>query len=60
MRISASRSINEPSPKTPYAVIYDRVSFKDQEEGFSIDSQFGLLRGYAPPADTTGSDVQPD
>ncbi len=47
MRIPLSRSVNEPSPETPYAVIYARVSSKDQEEGFSIDSQLGLLRGYA-------------
>lgn len=27
--------------------IYARVSTKEQEEGFSIDAQLGLLRGYA-------------
>ncbi len=47
MRIPQSRSVNEPSPETPYAVVYARVSSKDQEEGFSIDAQLDLLRGYA-------------
>lgn len=39
---------SEQPAETPKAVIYARVSSKEQEEdGFSIDAQLALLRGYA-------------
>ena len=38
-------SSSTPTSKT--AILYARVSTKEQEEGFSIDAQLGLLRGYA-------------
>ncbi len=42
------------SPKKPTAVIYARVSSKEQEkEGFSIPAQLKLLRSYAEAADLT-------
>jgi DNA invertase Pin-like site-specific DNA recombinase len=38
----------QPVQKTRRAVLYARVSSKEQErEGFSIDSQLKLLRAYA-------------
>lgn len=41
------RKSAERAPESKTAVIYSRVSTKEQEEGFSIDAQLGLLRGYA-------------
>lgn len=38
---------SEQPAEAPKAVIYARVSSKEQEEGFSIDAQLALLRGYA-------------
>src|SRR5262245_21550334 len=41
-------AILNPDPMTPVAVLYARVSSKDQErEGFSIPAQLDLLRFYA-------------
>lgn len=38
---------SERPAEAPRAVIYARVSSKEQEEGYSIDAQLALLRGYA-------------
>ncbi len=44
--------LKQSNPSTTRAVIYARVSSKDQErEGFSIPSQLQLLRGYAASRD---------
>ena len=48
-RNSAARRADNPFPQTtPRAVLYARVSSKEQDrEGFSIDAQLKLLRTYA-------------
>lgn len=42
-----TKKSSKPVSVTPKAVLYARVSSKEQEEGFSIDAQLALLRSYA-------------
>ena len=47
MDMERGRGMPTVSTPTSYAVIYARVSSKEQAEGFSVAAQLGLLNGYA-------------